>query len=322
MKTAYYTIDGEIIGESTNGVCLDYLTDALGSVTAKVDQTAQVVSTARYKPYGDKLAGTDYVYGWVGGHGYRKAASGSYMRARHYSSSSSWTSIDKYWPGENAYGYVVSNPANRIDPSGAIPAFRSAATIPTFNCGIYKFYWNFLFFDWNARGYLIQEVTTTLTGSHCPPAELKNNCPHFYEVWPVFGGRAKVWHGKHDGWINPDFGDDYWSSDLGGNCSYGKTRIDGKLYFISDPNAPSFETIKSMGFYFDDDPGNRHVSCSGDIPSTLKPLVTLGESFAPGFVTDDWKCCGKKNTCSSDDKCNCPVEGPCGPETSDYDPKW
>ena len=76
MKTSYYTVNGEIIGESSNGVRLDYLTDALGSVTAKVDQTGAVVSTARYKPYGDLLSGTSYKFGWVGTQGYRKTATG------------------------------------------------------------------------------------------------------------------------------------------------------------------------------------------------------------------------------------------------------
>ena len=71
--TNYLTVNGEIIGESTGGVRTDYLTDALGSVTATVDQSASVVNTYRYKPYGELLAktgtGSDPIFGWVGSQG-------------------------------------------------------------------------------------------------------------------------------------------------------------------------------------------------------------------------------------------------------------
>ena len=57
--TNYYTVNGEIIAEKTAGSSrVDYLTDALGSVTATVNQSAQVVNTYRYKPYGSQLAKT------------------------------------------------------------------------------------------------------------------------------------------------------------------------------------------------------------------------------------------------------------------------
>ena len=55
---------------------MDYLTDALGSVTATVDQSGTVQNTYRYKPYGDLLAktgtGNDPKFLWVGSQGYRQ----------------------------------------------------------------------------------------------------------------------------------------------------------------------------------------------------------------------------------------------------------
>lgn len=121
MKTAYYTVDGEIVGESTNGVRLDYLTDVLGSVTAKVDQAASVVSSARYKPYGEVLAGSAYIFGWVGTLGYRTSQGGQYIRARHYLVTLGvWTSVDRYWTRERAYLYSRQNPILRVDPSGLL----------------------------------------------------------------------------------------------------------------------------------------------------------------------------------------------------------
>ena len=76
MKKTYFTINGDIIGEKTaGGSRVDYLTDALGSVIGTVNQSAQVVNTYRYKPYGAQLAktgvGADPAFGWVGTHGYR-----------------------------------------------------------------------------------------------------------------------------------------------------------------------------------------------------------------------------------------------------------
>ena len=40
VTTEYVSVDGEIISEITGGVRLDYLTDALRSVTADADRTA------------------------------------------------------------------------------------------------------------------------------------------------------------------------------------------------------------------------------------------------------------------------------------------
>ena len=72
--TNYHTINGRIIGETTAGLPrVDYLTDALGSVTATVNQSAQVVNTYVYTPSGATLAktgtGADPAFGWVGNRG-------------------------------------------------------------------------------------------------------------------------------------------------------------------------------------------------------------------------------------------------------------
>ena len=101
--TNYYSVNGEIIGEKTTGSSrIDYLTDALGSVTATMDQNAQVVNTYRYKPYGALLsktgAGADPSFQWVGSQGYRqtgKKYSDVYVRARHYDTvTGRWTTRD------------------------------------------------------------------------------------------------------------------------------------------------------------------------------------------------------------------------------------
>jgi len=132
MKKTYYTVGGELIGEkTTGGTRTDYLTDALGSVTATLNQSAQIVNTYRYKPYGALLAktgtGADPAYTWVGSKGYRQTGnqfSDTYVRARTYSSTlGRWTTTDPIkWRGGdwNYYGYVHQRPTVGRDPSGLV----------------------------------------------------------------------------------------------------------------------------------------------------------------------------------------------------------
>ena len=127
--TSYYTVNGEIIGERTTGQSrLDYLTDALGSVVATVDQTLTTKSTARYKPYGADLAttGVPVLYGYVGGPGYRKTGrphAEAYVRQRTLSLiDGRWTTADPLWPSERCYSYCENNPVTVLDPSGLNPS--------------------------------------------------------------------------------------------------------------------------------------------------------------------------------------------------------
>src|SRR5882762_2738977 len=126
--TNYYTIGNKIIGERTTcGSRVDYLTDMLGSVTATVNQNAQVVNTYRHKPYGAQLAktgvGADPAFLWNGRSGYRQTGnkfSDDYMRSRHYSTDTArWTTVDARWTVELAYIYVLNNPVTFTDSSGA-----------------------------------------------------------------------------------------------------------------------------------------------------------------------------------------------------------
>lgn len=125
--TNYYTMDGEIVGEKTGaGARVDYLTDALGSVVGTVNQSAQVVNTYRYKPFGGLLAktgvGNDPAFQWVGNQGYRntgKKWSDVYVRARHDDTvTGRWTTADRLWPTEPAYIYCNDQPITVVDRSG------------------------------------------------------------------------------------------------------------------------------------------------------------------------------------------------------------
>ena len=123
LTTSYYTLNGEILSESTGGVRLDYLTDALGSVTATLDQTTAATHRMRYKPYGANLVGPTLKVGWCGTHGYRgtglRTVNDFYVRARHYAPKmGQWTTRDPLWPRERAYGYVGGRTTTTRDRLG------------------------------------------------------------------------------------------------------------------------------------------------------------------------------------------------------------
>ncbi len=127
LSKRYFTVQGEIIGEKASGGSrVDYLTDALGSVTATVDQNAQVINNYRYKPYGAQLAktgaGADPRFRWVGGRGYRLSGmrfSDVYVRARHYASlEGRWATMDPSRHGQRDYLYSSASPCTHTDSSG------------------------------------------------------------------------------------------------------------------------------------------------------------------------------------------------------------
>jgi RHS repeat-associated protein len=132
--TSYYSVGGELLGEETAGARRDYLTDALGSVTALVDSTAAVLNTYRYKPYGSQLSKTgtasDPLFTWVGSQGYRqtgKSYSDVYVRARHYDNATGrWTTQDpfRYEDGWNPFAYAQNSAVLVTDPSGRLCKYK------------------------------------------------------------------------------------------------------------------------------------------------------------------------------------------------------
>jgi len=125
-ETNYHTVRGRIIGQSVGGIQTDYLTDALGSVSATVNSSQAVMNTYRAKPYGQSLArtgsGIDPKFLWTGDTGSRRtglSGADQYNRARHYGSrQAQWTTLDPLWPGEWPYSYAALSPVVRIDHWG------------------------------------------------------------------------------------------------------------------------------------------------------------------------------------------------------------
>lgn len=129
LAKTYDTLNGRIRGENS-GRQTNYLTDALGSVTATVSSKPEVVTTYRYKPYGSQLAKTgseaEPRFLWTGNTGSRYRlvnATEHYNRMRHYGPNhATWTSKDPFFPKFQAYSYANGNPATLSDPTGLVPA--------------------------------------------------------------------------------------------------------------------------------------------------------------------------------------------------------
>jgi RHS repeat-associated protein len=123
IDTSFEIIDGLISSETVaDDQRYNYLTDALGSVFGKADLAGNIVSTARYKPFGALLTGNQYNLGWTGNSGSWHTGARyaeQYNWNRHYSTrTKQWISRDILWPQEHAYGYVGGNPAMWTDPEG------------------------------------------------------------------------------------------------------------------------------------------------------------------------------------------------------------
>lgn len=124
--TNYFTEDGVINGQETGGVTTDYLADALGSVTATIDQNQSVINTYHYKPYGERLAktgnGADPSFQWVGAWGYwstGQTSASHFVRTRYLSDKDGrWTIIDRLHGHLRPYSYGSSNPCTKIDLLG------------------------------------------------------------------------------------------------------------------------------------------------------------------------------------------------------------
>lgn len=124
--TNYDQFGGMLLGEHASGTQTDYLTDALGSITATVNQSATVLNTYRYKPNAAILARTgaaaDPVFLWNGGTQSRRAGSSydlNYNYFRHFDGVPMiWNSVDPLWPHEAPYSYANANPTSVIDKFG------------------------------------------------------------------------------------------------------------------------------------------------------------------------------------------------------------
>ncbi len=201
--TFYHTVDGEIQGQTTAGVRTDYLSDALGSVVATVNSSAQVVNTYRHRPYGELLAktgvGADPRFGWTGVTGSRatlRQFAQQFTRARHFGSSQGqWISVDPTWPNQWPFVYCLARPTTLIDPSGldaSIVGFGCSTKDKLHDeCPIFDFFWETRWvlypgMRWTPKGFIVQKITASLAACDCCDISLLDlNPPPYWEAWEV-----------------------------------------------------------------------------------------------------------------------------------------
>ncbi|HKS69502.1 MAG TPA: RHS repeat-associated core domain-containing protein, partial [Ktedonobacterales bacterium] len=138
--TAYY---GGGLAESVNGTLSYLLSDpVLGSASASVNLSGQVVATQLYAPYGavryaSGILPTDYGFT----HQRVDATSGlDDYGARWYDPlAGQFTSADTTLAGGlNRYAYVAGNPETRTDPSGHVYAQRTTPYYQDFGAAVYN----------------------------------------------------------------------------------------------------------------------------------------------------------------------------------------
>lgn len=208
--TNYYTMNGQIVGESTSGVRTAYHRDALGSVVATTDQNQSVTATARCAAYGTAFATSgNYAalrFGWCGTLGYRKTQrsgiglvqSEAYVRARHYSASASrWTTTDPADEDGNLYGYGESSPVTLVDPTGMLSSRMTSNNFQTAtHCGdVVNAEWTFtLSKPAPCKGWIVQKVDVTCSYQACTCPTNPSSWPFSYwEAWPIaHGGTTAV----------------------------------------------------------------------------------------------------------------------------------
>jgi RHS repeat-associated protein len=104
-------------------------------MAGKTDALGDIVNSARYKPYGNLLSGTQCAWGWTGNSGSRHTGVPFAEQCnwnRHYSTrTKQWISRDILWPSEHAYGYVNGNPVKWIDRLGTDPGGMAGHYGPT-----------------------------------------------------------------------------------------------------------------------------------------------------------------------------------------------
>ncbi len=252
----YYTINGEIQSEDSDGVVVDFLTDALGSITATVDQTSTSTANHRYKPYGEQLTtGTAFRMGWVGSLGYRPTGltgATHYMRARSYGTKQGqWTTVDPMWPWQHQYSYVSARPVNAVDPSGLAELRCRTAERFTTPCAKPNFLWRI---QWSLfpdiigpnLGVVIQRMSVRVGTAPC--GDRLSLFPPFvyWEAWNVsglnfYGNGCQT---AFDTWTMEE-------GKLDGKCQEGNIVMEGEACYFSGVQIQTgiggWGTIKQAG---------------------------------------------------------------------------
>jgi len=290
MKKRYHTVNGMLIGETTNGVRRGYLPDALGSVVATVDSNGAIENTYRYKPYGSLLAktgtGEDPRFMWVGTLTYRStrnAHSEYYVRHRHFQSASgSWSTADPRWLWVAPYVYCGNRLTTVTDRSGLRPSPIDGAvtSVRMKDCG-----WTFFGTHWllvgknrYAEGTIIQWVKLKGAAHKCDWSKAWTYEKEYLEAWQVVASNGS------DSKIEPqDY--DYYTFDGHEDCTAGVLNWSAKVSFYEGYTASIPPWVIS---------GGGHPAGGLLIIDPITPWiwpVIGGPPLQPHTLKASWNCC-------------------------------
>ncbi|CAN5610641.1 hypothetical protein BH11ARM2_BH11ARM2_32350 [soil metagenome] len=122
------TVNGQILQQESSGTATQLVPDTLGSVARARSASGSILYSVTYWPFGEVRteSGTNPApFGFVGTLGYyRESPTKMYVRARMYDAArTAWTTVDPYWPGQKAYGYVNQVPTKMTDLIGRSPGY-------------------------------------------------------------------------------------------------------------------------------------------------------------------------------------------------------
>jgi hypothetical protein len=288
--TNYYCVDGQMLGESTNGVFTGYLPDANGSVTATVDDAGQVLNTYRYKPFGGLLAKTgnapDPRFGWRG----FDRQSGAIMfrptgtHRGYYSSQAAYVQ-----PGGPRGTYMMKNPI--LGAENCVVECLELSTAKLIGpCGEFGLVtiWGLNNSCKNFDGYVIQEITLTSCMTTCDgrPMSLAETCCPQNVTHDGTCKRDRYWEGWRivieDGeWqTDPSLMRDFFKNQPH-NCTIGSYEIHAEAGLVEK------KTI-----FEDEDWQNGKVPCAGQLVSTCnKPAWWPLPNMKSRSHFLQWACC-------------------------------
>ena len=123
MSVVYTRIGGQLVAETRNGVCTQYMSDTEGNLIGEINEQGEVTYRCEYWPFGEvrEETGTKRSeWGFAGLLGcMTDSPSSIYMRARVYRPNyARWQTAARLWPQQPPYEYAANQPTMQSDPSG------------------------------------------------------------------------------------------------------------------------------------------------------------------------------------------------------------
>lgn len=263
--TKYAAISGRLRAQESGGARLDYLTDAMGSVTATVNASQSVERTYRYKPFGAVLA---------------HSGSGPEPRLLFDGSLGARAEVgNTYSYGETVRSTVlaISLPGINFPPLPKLPRPVSISQPYPFGYRICRgaewcILWHLPAGNWKGKGAIIMHVTTDYASADCGQ-QLVSRQRSFYEAWEFEDGNF-VPPSRQGSQLPTDC---FTAANIGGDCTLGYAHLVGKVGFYYP-----FD-VRKAGFTYD--------SVLNTYTLSRNPGIVIGSQVKIHDISSN--CCGE-----------------------------